>query len=278
MPICTADFDLIRGLVEREAAIVLGEEKRYLVETRMDLLARALGVPRDALLQRVRTAADRELRQQVVEAMTTNETWFFRDGHPFDTLRTHVLPALIEARAATRRLAIWSAACSTGQEPYSLAILLREHFPELAGWKVTLLATDIDRAALTRAQAGRFSDVELRRGMPQSLVPRYFRRDGDGWVLDEAVRAMVEFRPLNFKGGWAGLPPMDLVLLRNVLIYFSTDTKCEILGRVQKVLQPDGYLLLGSSETTHFLDDAFGSVQLGSSVCYRLRRPSRRVA
>lgn len=278
MPISTTDFDSVRTLVEREAAIVLGDEKRYLVETRMEMLARSLGLTLEALIQRVRTTVDAELRRRVVEAMTTNETWFFRDGHPYDALRDHVLPQLIEARAASRRLYLWSAACSTGQEPYTLALLLREHFPQLAGWHVTLLATDLDRTALDRARRGRFTELELKRGMPPHLAARYFRRDGEAWVIDEAVRRMVEFRPLNLKDPWPALPTMDLVLVRNVMIYFSTETKRGILQRVRKTLRPDGFLLLGSSETTHFLDDSYVAEQYGSSVCYRLPVQAGRAA
>ena len=274
MSICHADFDLVRGLVEREAAIVLGDEKRYLVEARMEALARDLALAPAALFDRVRATADGELRQRVVEAMTTNETWFFRDHHPFDALRDHVLPELIRARVGVRRLSVWSAACSSGQEPYSLAILLREHFPELADWHVSILATDIDRTVLARARDARYTDVEVRRGVPAAIATRYFVRDGEGWVLDDAIRRMVTFRPINLMEPWADVPPMDLVLLRNVLIYFSTDTKRDILRRTRQTLRPDGRLLLGSSETTLFLDESYESVRLGPSVCYRPLSPS----
>lgn len=278
MVISKADFDYVRALVEFESAIVLGPEKRYLVETRLEMLARTLHMPETTLLERLRNAAFPEVREKVVEAMTTNETWFFRDQHPFETLRTHVFPRLIESRAQVRRLNIWSAASSTGQEPYSIAILLREHFPELRNWSINLLATDINRSVLERAESGRFTEVELGRGMPATLIQRYFQRQGDMWVLDPGIRSMVTYRLLNLKDSWPPLPAMDLVLLRNVLIYFSPDTKRQILTRIRSIMRPDGYLLLGSSETTHFLDETFQSVHLGSSICYQIPEPASQAA
>lgn len=278
MPITKADFDRVRTLIEREAALLLGDDKMYLVETRMEMLAQSLGISLPALMQRLQAPLGAELKTQVVEAMTTNETWFFRDHHPFDALRMQVLPKLIRARADQRRLYIWCAACSTGQEPSSLAMLLLEHFPELRNWSVNLLATDIDRTVLERARTGRYSDVEVGRGVPAGLLNRYFQRDGYGWVLDPAVRSMITYRQLNLIDAWPTLPYMDLVLMRNVLIYFSNETKRQILTNVQQLLRPDGYLMLGASETTHFINESYESVHYGTSICYRLRTATSQAA
>ena len=197
----------------------------------------------------------------MIEAMVTNETSFFRDHHPFEDLRTTILPELIRRRAAERRLDLWSAAASTGQEPYSLAILIREQFPELAGWSVNILATDLSAEVLERARAGRYNQIEVNRGLPVTLLMKYFRQQGTTWELVEEVRRMVDFRALNLARPWPPLPPMDLILLRNVMIYFEPETKREILGRVARLLRPGGYLLLGSAETTLNLDASFRRVE-----------------
>lgn len=203
--------------------------------------------------------------------MTTNETLFFRDQHPFDALRSHMLPALVRARGKERRLRIWCAAASTGQEPYSVAITLRENFPELADWDVKLLATDLNCAVLARARSGRYSTLEVKRGLPASLLLKYFRAQGDEWQLKDEVRRMVQFSELNLLDAWGTLGPLDIVLMRNVLIYFDVETKKRILGQLRGQLARDGYLLLGGAETTANLDDAYVPLRLGAGVYYRLK-------
>jgi chemotaxis protein methyltransferase CheR len=203
--------------------------------------------------------------------MTIKETSFFRDDRPFVDLRETVLPELIRRRAGERKLHLWCAACSTGQEPYSLALLLREHFPELQGWTIRLLASDLSSDALKRARLGWYSALEVGRGVPPEMLARCFRPVDDGWQVIDEVRRMVEFLPLNLIESWPVLPLLDLVLLRNVLIYFDLATKQQVLTRVRAVLRPDGYLMLGGAETTHNIDDEFELVPLGATTVYRLR-------
>ncbi len=217
------------------------------------------------------TESSHGLKQKVVEAMTTNETSFFRDRNPFECLRNSVLPELLPRRAADRSLRIWSAACSTGQEPYSIAMLLREHFPELRDWRVQITASDLSTECLERARQGRYGQLEVGRGLPTPLLTKFFFRDGLEWVMHEDLRRMITFRVLNLLDPDLTLPPMDIVFLRNVLIYFDKETCQQILGRVRQLLRPDGFLFLGGAETTHFLDDAFERVQLSQAGCYRLK-------
>ncbi len=266
------DFEYVRRLVRERAAIVLEDGKAYLAESRLVPVAREEGFASVAeLIARIRSERFGRLHRKVVEAMTTNETSFFRDVAPFEALRTVVFPELLARRATERVLHVWCAAASTGQEPYSVAMLLREHFPELATWTVRLLATDLSTEVLARARAGRFTQLEVNRGLPASCLVRYFERDGAYWVLGEEVRRMVEFRELNLAEPWPPLPPMDVVLLRNVLIYFDLDTKRAVLGRLRRVLRADGWLFLGGAETTLNVDDAFERVQVGRASAYRVR-------
>lgn len=273
MTITASDFDFIRGLVRRQAAIVLEPGKEYLAENRLHPVAKKEGMGSvEELVRALRPGSRTDLEAKVVDALTTNETSFFRDGHPWDALRDDLLPSIIKERSLTRTLTVWCAACASGQEPYTLALLLREHFGAvLDGWSVRIIATDISPSMLDRARAGRYTQLEVNRGLPASLLVRYFHRAGLEWELDERVRSMVEFRGLNLAepGDWTRLPAFDLVLLRNVLIYFDADTKRSILTRARRHLQPGGLLFLGSSETTLNLVDGFSRVQSGRTICYR---------
>ena len=272
MNLSEADFEYIRRLVRRHAAIVLDGGKSYLAEARLEPLARQEGFASLALLvARLRCEQASALHRKVVEAMTTNETLFFRDFHPFEALRTTILPALIAQRASARRLNVWCAACSTGQEPYSVALLLREHFPDLGSWQLHLLATDLSGAVLARAQEGHYSQLEVNRGLPATLLVKYFEKTGKRWQLKPTVREMVTFEQLNLSHPWPSLPPMDIVFLRNVLIYFEVATRKAILGRVRQTMQPDGYLVLGASETPRPLDDSWVRVPPERAGVYQLR-------
>jgi len=267
------DFDYIRDLVRDRAAIVLEPGKEYLAVTRLDPVIRRAGLGSvSELVATLREDDDPVLSEQVVDALTTNETTFFRDVYPFESLRSHVLPDLIERKHLSRSLFIWSAGCSSGQEPFSVAMLIREDFPELADWQVTILGTDVSVAMLERARAGRFGQIEVNRGLPADLLVKYFRRSGLDWEIDGSVKEMVRFRHQNLVDPWPALPPMDLVLMRNVMIYFDVTTKQEILARVRDVLAPHGYLLLGTSETTLHLDDAFQRHAVGPTGWYRRRQ------
>jgi chemotaxis protein methyltransferase CheR len=206
----------------------------------------------------------------VVEAMTTNETTFFRDVYPFDALRDQLIPELMQRRAAQRQLVIWSGACSTGQEPYTIAMLLREHFPALTAWQVRILATDLSSEVLDRAKTGRYSQAEVNRGLPATFLVKYFRKHGVEWQIVDEIRRMVEFSELNLNEAWSRVPPCDLVFMRNVLIYFDVETKRTILGKLRRVIRPDGYHFLGGAETTMNLDDMYQRIAFGKTGYYRL--------
>lgn len=258
-----ADYAFICRFLKDRSAIHLDPDKQYLVESRLAPVMRQMDIPSiDELVRRLRDQPSGPLPPRVVEAMVTSETSFFRDHHPFEALRKAVLPDLIEKRRTRRRLAIWCAACSTGQEPYSVAILLREHFPALAGWQVTLLATDLSREVLEKARLGRYTQFEVNRGMPAMLLIKYFTQHGTAWQLKDEIRNMVEWRELNLARAWPPLPVFDLVMMRNVMIYFDVETKKDILGRLGRgVLASDGYLLLGGAETTFNLDPSYRRVE-----------------
>lgn len=268
------DHDLVRAVVHQTSGIVLEEAKGYLIDARLAALAKKEGLEDSSQILTVMKGSPGKSRfhEKVIEALTTNETSFFRDQHPFDGLRMSAIPELLKKRAAERRLTVWCAAASTGQEPYSLAMLLKEHFaPQLAGWTVRLLATDLSTQVLDQARAGVYTPWEVNRGLPPTYLPKYFKPVGPNWVLNEDVRAMVEFRPFNLLDPFAAIPPSDVVLMRNVLIYFDLETKRAILDKARRVLRPDGYLFLGGAETTMNIDNGYDRVPTGPTVSYRPR-------
>ena len=270
--VSTADFKYIRDLVRDQCALTLEAGKEYLLEARLDPLARMEGFASfEQLVRRLRASPFTDLHRRVVEAMTNNETTFFRDPRVFGMLATSVLPALLAARSAERSLTIWCAACSTGQEPYSVAMLLREHQPSLDGWHLRIVASDISRDVLTRARAGRYTQVEVNRGLPANRLVKYFAQRGASWELSAEIREMVEFREINLIQPWQNLPAADLILMRNVLIYFDVAVKKSILEKAGRLLDPHGYLVLGGAETTTNLDDSFEPVSFGGAVCFRPR-------
>ncbi len=269
--VSTADFAFIANLVRDRCALVLEPGKEYLVKARLLPLAQRHGLAGiEPLIDRLR-GSDNGLATEVVEAMVTTETSFFRDIHPFEILKKTVLPKLIESRRTVRQLNIWFAASSSGQEPYSVALILKEWFPELNSWRLNLSATDISHEMLNRSRAGRYSQVEVNRGLPTPLLLKWFRQEGAFWQLDERIRSMVTFSPLNLAQPWPAMPLWDLVFLRNVMIYFDQDVKKTILGRVGRVLGKDGYLLLGGAETTLSLDDSFYRVEALRAGFYQLK-------
>ncbi|MGA3122825.1 MAG: protein-glutamate O-methyltransferase CheR [Polyangiaceae bacterium] len=260
----------VRELVYRRSAIVIEGGKEYLIESRLGPLARAEGFASiDEMVGRLRAQPANGLHSKVVEAMTTNETSFFRDLHPFDALRTEIVPKLRKARAVSRRIRIWSAACSMGQEAYTIAMVLREHFPDLMPWDVRIIGTDLASAMVTRAQKGLFSQLEVNRGLPAPLLVKYFDRAGVQWQIKQSLRDMFDVRQMNLVDPWPSMPIFDVVFLRNVLIYFDVPTKQRVLSRVRQVLAPDGYLFLGGAETTLRVDDSFKRIQVDKAVYYR---------
>lgn len=268
MNISQQDFHAFRTMLERHSGIVLDEGKEYLVETRLAPLVRRDGGTLAELVRAVVARQSGALHTEVIDAMTTNETSFFRDAHPFEALRTAVVPQLLERNAASRRLSILSGASSTGQESYSVAMLLRTHFPQLGGWDVRILGTDLSGYALTRAREARYSQLEVNRGLPAQML-RWFRQEGRDFVVADELRRWCEFRRLNLVEPWGPMGPFDLVLLRNVLIYFDTVTKAAILRRLVDVTVPGGAVLLGASETTINLDVPLTSERHGTTTVFR---------
>jgi chemotaxis protein methyltransferase CheR len=250
---------------------VLEPSRDYLFETRLTKLLRNQGMTRlDELVRHLRARRDPVLSRAIAEAMTINETSFFRDCRPFDLLRTELLPKLIEERRMTRRLRFWSAACSTGQEAYSLAMLILEHFPQLATWNIRIEGTDICAEVVERAQAGSFHRIEINRGLPIRHVVRYFDRNGEDWTVKPEVRAFCNFRQANLCG--PALPfgraddRFDVIFLRNVMLYFSQETRRTLLAGIHRLLPPDGILFLGSSEQP--ADPSLWTPVLAGGTCY----------
>jgi chemotaxis protein methyltransferase CheR len=266
-------FSYLQGLLLRRTGTLLEAGKEYVVEARLHGLALAEGFRSvSALLEGVQTEEESgPLHSKVAEAMLNGETSFFRDLYPFEALRDVLLPEIIAKREATRLLHIWCAATASGQEAYSIAMLLLEHFPQLAGWKIRLIASDVSQTMLARARAGVFNQIEVNRGLPARLMLKYFECEGSEWKIHPHVRQIVEFQNINLAAPWPSLPPMDFIFMRNVLLYFSLETRKSILTNVVRTLRPDGYFFLGGGETTLITDRSFESVRTGKAVCYRTR-------
>jgi chemotaxis protein methyltransferase CheR len=260
----------LRKLIYDGSAIVLEADKRYLLEARLGpVLARERLASFDELVARLHGDDAGPLRQRVIEAVATHETSFFRDRLPFDLFRETLIPRLVVERAASKRLNVWCAASSTGQEPYSIAFIIKEHGPALAGWSVQMIASDLSAEVLARARAGSFSQLEVDRGLPAPMLSKFFERAGAQWRVREEVRRMIDFRRINLVDAWPSMPEMDVVFLRNVLIYFDVATKVRIFERLARVMRPGGFLFLGSAESTHNLSDRFQAVVQGNTTCYQ---------
>ena len=263
-----SEFDFVSDLVRREAAIVLERGKEYLVEARLAPLARAAGTGSVTdFVRALRHSGDHRQRWAIVEALTTNETSWFRDPGVFEGLRTELLPRLQSVRSVQHPLRFWSAAASTGQEVYSLAMVLADSLEP--GRRHQILATDISNEVLERARTGRYSQLEMNRGLPARHLVRFFERSGTGWNVTAQLRRDITFRALNLAAPFVALPTFDVVFMRNVLIYFDVPTKRSILRRVRQVLAPDGWLVLGTAESTRGIDDEFEAVRFGGLTAYR---------
>ncbi len=264
-------FRFFADLVTKNSGIEIKPEKTYLLESRLKELARARGL-RDVedLYQEASRKLTPQLRDEIIDAMTTNETYFFRDQHPFEALRKVVIPELKKLRQKEKTLKIWSAASSTGQEAYSIAMLIHEYFPELLSWRISILGTDISQEALKKAQQGAYSQIEVNRGLPVTFLVKYFKQNGARWVVNEKVRRLVTFRKMNLLDPFPpGFGPFDLVLCRYVLIYFSSDVKKKVLEKIAKVMKPKGYLFLGATENPLGLPKGFVRKVIGRTVCYQ---------
>jgi chemotaxis protein methyltransferase CheR len=255
------DFEYLRKFLRERSGLVLAADKQYLAESRLLPVARAAGLDGVAeLVQALRRPHSEQLAGRAVEAMTTNESFFFRDRIPFDQFRESVLPELMARRASRRRIRIWCAAASTGQEPYSLAMSLKEMGERICDWRIEIVATDISNEVLEKARSGIYTQFEVQRGLPIASLLKHFSKVGDNWQIAPDIRTMVQFRALNLIADFAHLGVFDLVFCRNVLLYFDQETKSRVLDRVARVTERDGYLVLGAAETVVGLTGAFKPV------------------
>jgi chemotaxis protein methyltransferase CheR len=265
-------YDFVRKLVQTRCGMVLDESKNYLIDARLEPLVREEGFSCLAeLVRQLSVQATGPLAARAVEAMMVHETSFFRDGHPFETLRDAVIPQLIRARQSSRSLSIWCAAGASGQEAYSIGMTLLHDFPELAGWDVQIHVSDISQRMLEITREGVYGALEVSRGLPDGMLEKFFYPEGDDWRVRDSLRKMIRAFPLNLIGTWPALPPMDVVLMRNVLIYFDIAQKRSILERVAAVLRPDGALFLGATETTLQIAENWDALRSGKSLYYRLK-------
>ena len=252
------DFDYLRQLLRERSGLVLSAEKQYLAESRLLPVAKKHGLPGlPELVARLKAANTAPLGTDVVEAMTTNESFFFRDKVPYDHFSDAIMLALMAARAREKRIRIWCTACATGQEPYSLAMAVKSFGAALAGWRIEIVATDLSNAVLEKAKAGVYSQFEVQRGLPIQQLVKFFSQVGEAWQIAPEIRAMVKFRPLNLLNDFSSLGTFDVVFCRNVLIYFDQDTKAGVLNRLARQMPADGFLILGAAETVVGLTDGF---------------------
>lgn len=256
-----ADYEFLRQFLKERSGLVLSNDKQYLIDSRLMPVARDAGLSSiSELVAKLKTPLGRSVGEKVVEAMTTNESFFFRDKTPFENFEKVMLPNLMEARRNQRSIRIWCAAASTGQEPYSVAMILKDMGLKASAFRFEIIGTDISREVLDRAKAGTYSQFEVQRGLPIQMLLDYFKQDGDTWTISSAIRQMVQLRQLNLFDSFTSLGKFDVVFIRNVLIYFEQQAKVEILERVAKQMYPDGYMVLGAAETVVGLTDAFVSV------------------
>lgn len=266
------DFDFVSRLIKSKSGLVLSEDKTYLLESRLMPIARKRGLKDLTALIGALRGGDRNLVEEVVDAMTTNESFFFRDTKPFDQFRHVVLPHMIKERASKRSLRIWCAAASSGQEPYSLAMILDEFKSQLAGWRVEIIGTDISREILTKARAGLYSQFEVQRGLPIGLLVKYFQKKEDQWQISADIRSKVQYKEFNLLEDFRPLGQFDVVYCRNVLIYFDQPTKSDVLARISALMPDDGFLFLGGAETVLGISDKFKPLARQRGI-YQLNRP-----
>jgi chemotaxis protein methyltransferase CheR len=251
------DYEYLRKLLKDHSGLDLSADKQYLIESRLLPLSRKCGLPGIGDLVQKMKSGSSTIIAQVVEAMTTNETFFFRDKIPFEHFRDSIMPELLKARTARKSIRIWCAAGSTGQEPYSLAMSLKEMGAAVAGWRIEIIATDLSQEVLEKSRSGIYSQFEVQRGLPIQLLVKYFKQNGELWQISPDIRAMVQHRQLNLLHDFSQLGTFDVVFCRNVLIYFDQDTKINIFGRLARAMESDGFLVLGAAETVVGLTDVF---------------------
>ncbi|GAA2696969.1 CheR family methyltransferase [Actinoplanes palleronii] len=270
MTLSQSDFSFVSNLVRKEASIVLAPGKEYLVEARLIPVARAVGAANvNEFLADLQRRPNPQFQRKIIDALTTNETSWFRDREPFSALTDVVLPELVKSRASTRKLRFWSAASSSGQEAYSLAITMQENLP--TGWNYEIQGTDISHTMVERASKGEYSQVEVNRGLPATQLVQYFERAGAHWRIIQPLRRNVSFKHMSLTAPFPPMQPFDVIFLRNVLIYFDVATKRQVLQQAAKLLRPDGWLFLGAAETTIGIDDNYERVAAGRTSAYRIR-------
>ncbi len=256
------DFDYMAGMLKQRSGLIITRDKQYLLESRLIPLARKRGLGGlDDLVKKIRAGGDEALLRDVTEAMTTNESFFFRDNKPFDIFKAETLPTFLKSRADRRQIKIWSAACSTGQEAYSLAMILREEQAKMAGWRVEITGTDLSSEVLEKAKVGLYSQFEVQRGLPIQMLIKYFQQVNEMWQIDASLRAMVRYRQFNLLDDLGALGSFDIIFCRNVLIYFDNETKAKVLERMAKIMPKDGVLFLGGAETVLGVTERFKPVQ-----------------
>jgi chemotaxis protein methyltransferase CheR len=252
-----AEFEALRIFLKARSGLALSPDKRYLVESRLSSVCTRFKIESlSHLVREIRAGRSIALEKATIEAMTTNETFFFRDKAPFDLFQDVLLPKYLKERASNRRLRIWCAAASTGQEPYSLAMLLKEAAPRMPGWNIDIVATDISTEVLDKAKVGFYNQFEVQRGLPIRFLVKYFKQIGDHWQIAPEIRSMVDYRYLNLIEDFSRLGQFDIVYCRNVLIYFEPNLKADVLRRIANTMTADGSLVLGASETVLGVTDA----------------------
>jgi len=252
----SSDLKDLGKFLNEASGLMMDDSKAYLVESRLAPLLRRTGLANiSELLKSIKSGSHPDLKQNVIDSMMTNETFFFRDRTPFDNFRNVILPQLIETRRNQKHIRIWCAAASTGQEPYSLAMILDEEMKKLTGWKVEILATDLSSSALARAREGLYTQFEVQRGLPISYLLRYFLHEGESWRINEYIRSKVEFEEFNLLANFNSFGQFDVIFCRNVLIYFDLEMKKDVLRRLAGILAKDGFLITGSAETVLGLSD-----------------------
>ncbi|WP_133137767.1 CheR family methyltransferase [Legionella rowbothamii] len=265
------NFEFIRQFIKAETAIVLEPTKEYLVECRLTPISKELGFASlDELIHAFKRQPREEIKLKIIDAMTINETLFFRDIHPFELLKTKIFPEL-KAKKSNKKVDIWCAAASSGQEPYTIAMILKELSSQFQGWSINIIASDISEKMLAKAKEGLYNQMEVNRGLPLTYLTQFFEKKGPNWQINKEIRDMVTFQKINLINPWA-IPKMDLVFMRNVLIYFNIDTKKEIVKRVEATLNPEGYLFLGGAETTIWINNQFVRVGIDKFPCYQLKQ------
>ena len=256
------DFDVYKDLLKQSSGLVLTQDKSYLIDSRLNPIAKKWGYADIAAMTNVlRGVPPKDLVKDIVEAMTTNETSFFRDSKPFETFKDIVLPYYKDKQTASKRLRIWCAASSSGQEPYSLAMILKEESAQMPGWNFEIVATDISEEILDQAREGKYSQFEVQRGLPITLLMKYFTQTGDQWTINDDIKKMVQFKYFNLLENMAALGKFDIVFCRNVLIYFDPETKKSVMENISRQMEEDGFFFLGGAETVLGITDAFEGIE-----------------